>query len=111
MGVRRRALLIAALLSLAAGDARASFSPPVELASGSYGRPAAADTDAAGATTAVMSGPNGVLIRERPRGEAWSAAVRLPGRPKGVAGPVLDAAGTARWASHGGSTARAPPPV
>ena len=86
-------LLIAVLLVFAASDASASFTAPVELSAAPYGLGGTAATDAAGTTSVVITGPNGTLLRERRRGGAWSAGVRLPGRPRGVAGPVLDAAG------------------
>jgi hypothetical protein len=89
----RRMLLIAVLLAFAASDASASFTAPVELSAAPYGLGGTAATDAAGTTTVVVTGANGTLLRERPRGGAWSAGTRLPGRPKGIAGPVVDAAG------------------
>jgi hypothetical protein len=89
----RRMLLIAVLLAFAASDTSASFTAPVELSAAPYGLGGTAATDAAGTTTVVITGANGTLLRERRRGGAWSAGTRLPGRPKGVAGPVVDAAG------------------
>ena len=72
----------------------ASFGAPVQLTDGSYGIGVAADTDAAGATTALVSGyGQGPRLFERASGGAWSAATPLPGDPKGMAGPVVDAAG------------------
>jgi hypothetical protein len=86
-------LLIAVLLVFTASDASASFTPPVELSTAPQGLGGTAATDAAGTTTLVLTGANGTLLRERPRGGAWSAGTRLPGRPTGVAGPVVDAKG------------------
>jgi hypothetical protein len=40
-----------------------------------------------------VSGGHGPRLYERPAGGAWSAATPLPGNPRGVAGPVVDAAG------------------
>jgi hypothetical protein len=77
-----------------AAPARASFAPPVELATARYVVNAAAATDAAGTTTVVATGTtSGTLLFEHPRGAAWSPGMRLPGRPHGVAGPVVDARG------------------
>ena len=74
--------------------ARASARPYSSTA-GSYGIGVAADTDAAGSTTALVSGyGRGPRLFERPSGGAWSAATPLPGNPAGMAGPVVDAAGT-----------------
>lgn len=54
----------------------------------------AADTDAAGATTALVSGyGQGPRLFQRASGGPWSAPTPLPGDPKGMAGPVVDAAG------------------
>jgi hypothetical protein len=88
-------LAVAALIAAAvAAPARASFGPPVQLATGSYGIGVAADTDGAGSTTAIVSGyGRGPRLFERPAGGAWSAAAPLPGNPAGMAGPVVDAAG------------------
>jgi hypothetical protein len=86
------ALLAAAALAPAA---RASFAQPVELASGSVGFNLAAAADATGFTTLLASsGDQGPRLYERPAGGAWSAPTPLPGNPRGVAGPVVDAAGT-----------------
>jgi hypothetical protein len=92
---RSRVVAIAVLAAAAlAPPARASFGPPVQLATGSYGIGVAADTDAAGSTTALVSGyGRGPRLFERPAGGAWSAATPLPGNPVGMAGPVVDAAG------------------
>ncbi len=88
------AVLLVAVLGAGAADARAGFSPPVQLATGGDGLRAIADSDAAGTTTAVIAGAGGAArLVERPPGGAWSAGARLPGDPHGVAGPVLDAAG------------------
>jgi hypothetical protein len=93
--IRSRVVAIAVLAAAAlAPPARASFGPPVQLATGSYGIGVAADTDAAGSTTALVSGyGRGPRLFERPSGGAWSAATPLPGNPVGVAGPVVDASG------------------
>ena len=90
-GVATIAVLAAAAL---APPARAGFGPPVQLATGSYGIGVAVDTDAAGSTTALVSGyGHGPRLYERPPGGAWSAPTPLPGDPVGMAGPVVDAAG------------------
>jgi hypothetical protein len=90
-GTATLAVLAAAALAPAA---RASFAPPVQIATGTYAVNAAAATDAAGTTTVVATGTtSGTLVFEHPRGGAWSPGMRLPGRPPGVAGPVVDAAG------------------
>jgi hypothetical protein len=88
-------LAVAALVAAAAAvPAHASFGPPVQLAAGSFGIGVAADTDAAGSTTALVSGyGRGPRLFERPAGGAWSPAAPLPGNPAGMAGPVVDAAG------------------
>ena len=84
-------MLVAAAL---APPAQASFGPPVQLTAGSYGIGVAADTDAAGLTTALVSTYGSApRLFERPSGGAWSPATPLPGDPKGMAGPVVDAAG------------------
>jgi hypothetical protein len=90
-----RVLAVAALIAAAvAAPARAGFGPPVQLAAGSFGIGMTADTDAAGATTAIVFGyGRGPRLFERPAGGAWSAATPLPGNPAGMAGPVVDAAG------------------
>ncbi len=94
------AIVLAALAGAAlacagpAGTALAAFGAPTELATSPSGLGIAADTDAAGATTLlVTSGDHGPRLFERPRGGPWPAPTPLPGSPKGVAGPVLDAAG------------------
>ena len=85
------AVLAAAALAPAA---RASFAPPVQLATAKYVVNAAAATDAAGTTSVVATGTtSGTLLFEHPRGGAWSPGARLPGRPSGVAGPVVDGRG------------------
>ena len=94
--LRARVLAIAALAVGAslAPPARASFGEPVELASGSAGYSLAADADAAGFTTLLASSANhGPRLYEHPVGGPWSAPTALPGDPKGLAGPVVDAAG------------------
>jgi hypothetical protein len=92
---RAGVLAVAALVAAAvAAPARASFGPPVQLAAGSFGIRVAADTDAAGSATALVSGyGRGPRLFERPAGGAWSPATPLPGNPAGMAGPVVDAAG------------------
>jgi hypothetical protein len=91
----RSAVLAAVLLAAAvAPPAGAAFAPPVELATGSFGIAVAADTDAAGSATLLVSGyGRGPRVIERLSGGAWSVATRLPGDPAGMAGPVVDAAG------------------
>jgi hypothetical protein len=84
------AVLTSAALAPAAG---ASFTAPAQLATGSFGFTVAADADAAGRTTVLTSGGgHGPRLYERTAGGEWSAAT-LPGGPKGMAGPVVDAAG------------------
>ena len=66
----------------------------MQLATGDYAVDAEAASDAAGTTTVVATGTtSGTLVFEHPRGGAWSPGTRLPGRPAGVAGPVVRAAG------------------
>ncbi len=66
----------------------------MQLATAKYVVNAAAATDAAGTTTVVATGTtSGTLLFEHPRGAAWSPGTRLPGRPHGVAGPVVAARG------------------
>jgi len=92
----RAAVLAVVVLAAAAlaAPARASFGPPVQLATGSYLFNVAVDTDAAGSTTLLASNfGHGPRLFERPAGGAWSVAAPLPGNPAGVAGPVVDAAG------------------
>jgi hypothetical protein len=87
------AVTVLAATALAA-PARASFAPPVQLATAKYVVNAATAADAAGTTTVVATGTaGGPLLFEHPRGAAWSPGMRLPGRPHGVAGPVVDARG------------------
>jgi hypothetical protein len=65
------AILAALAAAALAPAARASFAPPVQLATGSYTVNAAAATDAAGATTVVATGTtSGTLLFEHPRGGA-----------------------------------------
>ena len=87
-----------AAIALAAGvlapAASAAFTAPVELATGSFGLEVVADADAAGRTTALVSGGgHGPGLFERTPGGACSARTSLPGQPAAVKGPVLDAAG------------------
>jgi hypothetical protein len=94
--LRAQALAIATLAvgALLAPPARASFGEPVELARGSVGFKLSADADAAGFTTLLTtSGDRGPRLYEHPAGGPWSAPAALPGNPKGVAGPVVDAVG------------------
>jgi hypothetical protein len=94
--LRARVLAIATLAVGAslAPPARASFGEPVELARGSVGFNLAADADAAGLTTLLTSsGDRGSRLYEHAPGGPWSAPATLPGNPRGVAGPVVDAAG------------------
>ena len=94
--LRARVLAIATLAVAAslAPPARASFGEPVELASGPAGFSLVAGADATGFTTLLTSsGDHGPRLYEHPAGGPWSAATALPGDPKGVAGPVVDAAG------------------
>jgi hypothetical protein len=88
-------LAVAVLASgVAAAPARAGFSTPVELATGPLTLGVAADTDAAGATTVVASGvPGGPLLFQRTRDGVWEPATTLPGAPRSVVGPIVDAAG------------------
>jgi hypothetical protein len=92
---RPAALAVAVLVAAAlAPPADASFGAPVQLTAGSNGIGVVADTDAAGLTTALVSTyMRGPRLFERPSGGAWSAPTALPGDPKGMAGPVVDAAG------------------
>jgi hypothetical protein len=90
-GVLAVAVLATAALAPPAG---ASFAAPVQLATGSFGFTVAADAGAVGTTTVLTSGSgHGPRLYERPSGGAWSAGTPLPGSPKGMAGPVVDAAG------------------
>ena len=74
---------------------RRASARPYSSTAGSYGIGVAADTDAAGSTTALVAGyGHGPRLFERPSGGAWSAATPLPGNPAGMAGPVVDAAGS-----------------
>jgi hypothetical protein len=84
-------LLVAALAG--APPASASFSAPVELAAAQFSVAAAAATDAAGQTTAVVTGAGAPRLLERPAGAPWPAPARLPGDPRGMKGPVVAAAG------------------
>jgi hypothetical protein len=94
--LRARVLAIATLAigAALAPPARASFGEPAELARGSAGFGIAATADATGLTTLLTSsGGQGPRLYEHPAGGPWSAATALPGDPRSVAGPVLDAAG------------------
>jgi len=89
--VTRAALAAVLVLGVGATGARASFTAPVALSGPSpIEVGGAADTDAAGTTTALVGGSRFAV---RPRGGAWSAPARFPGRPAGAVGAVLDAAG------------------
>jgi hypothetical protein len=73
--------------------ARASASRPSSRAA-RHGFGIAATADATGLTTLLTSsGGQGPRLYEHPAGGPWSAATALPGDPRSVAGPVLDAAG------------------
>jgi hypothetical protein len=88
------ALAAAALAGLAAGaPANASFTAPVELAAAQFGLAATSATDAAGTTTALITGDGAPKLLERQPGAAWPAPARLPGNPHGMKGPVVAAAG------------------
>ena len=76
-----------------AAAAPASFTAPVELASAQYGLGAAVATDAAGATTAVVTGSGAPKLLQRAAGAPLPGPARLPGDPRGVKGPVVAAAG------------------
>ncbi|HEY7075550.1 MAG TPA: hypothetical protein VH418_09275, partial [Solirubrobacteraceae bacterium] len=91
--MRRAALAAALLCAAAAGEAHAAFSPPTQLIGGATRLAVTAASDAAGTTTAVVTGAGSPKLLARRRGGTWAPAVRLPGSPRGVAGPVLDAAG------------------
>jgi hypothetical protein len=82
-----------ATAAAASVGAAPSFTAPVDLAAAGYGLDAAAATDAAGTTTAIVTGDGAPKLLERPTGGAWPAPVRLPGDPRGMKGPVLAAAG------------------
>jgi hypothetical protein len=74
--------------------ATASFTAPVELAAAQFGLAATSATDAAGTTTALITGSGAPKLLERPAGAAWPApTTRLPGDPRGTKGPVIAAAG------------------
>jgi hypothetical protein len=94
--LRAPVLAIAALAlgAALAPPAEASFGAPAELARDSVGVNLAAGADAAGLTTLLTStGDHGPRLYEHVAGGPWSAAAPLPGDPKGVAGPVVAAAG------------------
>jgi len=94
--LRARVLVIATLAigAALAPPAGASFGQPTELARGSAGFGLAAGADATGLTTLLASsGGQGPRLYEHPAGGPWSAATALPGDPRSVAGPVIDAAG------------------
>jgi hypothetical protein len=74
--------------------ANASFTAPVELAAAQFGLAATSATDAAGTTTALITGDGAPKLLERPAGAPWPApTTRLPGDPRGTKGPVIAAAG------------------
>jgi len=87
------AMAPAAIAAGAAGVGTPSFTAPVDLAAAGYGLDAAVATDAAGATTAIVTGDGAPKLLERPAGGAWPAPIRLPGDPRGMKGPVLATAG------------------
>ena len=76
-----------------ASAAAPSFTAPVELAAAQFGLGAAVATDAAGTTTALITGDGAPKLLERAPGAAWPAPTRLPGDPRGMTGPVVAAAG------------------
>ena len=84
------------LVALPAGAAEAAFEAPVLLGQGSYGASATAATDAAGRTTAILSGVRGGtrIVQRASSAEPWGPSQPLPGAALGrVAGPVVAAAG------------------
>lgn len=83
----------AASAAPAAAPASPSFTAPVELSAAPYGLAATAATDAAGTTSAVITGSGAPKLLQRPAGSPWPAATRLPGDPRGAKGPVVAAAG------------------
>jgi hypothetical protein len=87
------AAVVVASVGAAAAAAAPSFTAPVELASAQYGLGAALATDAAGATTALVTGAGAPKLLQRTAGAPWPAPARLPGDPRGVKGPVVAAAG------------------
>jgi hypothetical protein len=99
----RAAAALAAAASLTASTAPAaeadaaaapSFTAPIELATAQFGLGATSATDAAGTTTALITGDGAPKLLERPSGAPWPApTTRLPGDPRGIKGPVVAAAG------------------
>jgi hypothetical protein len=85
-------MAVAAALA-ATPAATASFTAPVELAAAQFGLAATSATDAAGTTTALITGDGAPKLLERQAGVPWPAPARLPGEPRGVKGPVIAAAG------------------
>jgi hypothetical protein len=83
----------AAFVAAPASAATPSFTAPVELAAAQFGLGATSATDAAGATTVLITGSGAPKILERKPGAAWPAPTRLPGDPRGMNGPVVAAAG------------------
>ncbi|HMJ32988.1 MAG TPA: hypothetical protein VK501_03640 [Baekduia sp.] len=92
-----RVLPVAALAVLAfTASARADFGPPVEVAPGLATASVAAATDAAGTTSAIVTGTGGPWLVSRPRGAEWPAPQAFPGTAAGsrsIVGPVVSAAG------------------
>ena len=89
---RRTVLLVVVMTTVAApaGTARAAFEAPVEIGQGSYGTSGLVTTDAAGETTAILSGVKGgprIVQRTSPT-VPWSPSQRLLdgglGRPVGL---------------------------
>jgi hypothetical protein len=93
---RAAAALASVMLASAFGAAaaRAAYGPAVALASGSYALAGAHATDAAGTTTAIVTGsPGGPRLIERAGGAPWPTGTPLPGPTASVIGPVVAAAG------------------
>jgi hypothetical protein len=93
---RRLPLILPIGLALAvfAAPARAAFEPSAELARGSYASGFVQATDAAGTTTALLTGVAGMpQLRTRTASGPWSPPASLPAGPPGAVGPVAAAAG------------------
>lgn len=85
---------LATTLLLAGSASAAVVSAPVELGAGDFGLSATSATDAAGRTTAVLTGAGGgPKVLQREAGGTWSTPQPLPGSPRGVTGPVAAGAG------------------
>jgi hypothetical protein len=90
------AVLVTIAAALPAGAARAAFEPPVAIGQGGYRPTVTAATDAAGRTTAILSGvKDGTRIVQRASPAVpWAPSQPLPGRSLGrAAGPVVAAGG------------------